>query len=264
MVGSDGGLLHNVVARMPATPLPAAISPPSISGVAQQGQTLAETHGAWTNSPSTYAYQWDRCATNVGFTVIPCSTIHGATSQTYTLAAADVGSGIRVRETAITSASGIGAPAPSAFTAVVQASPPGSPPVPPSTSVPVSTSPPSITGRALEEQVLAETHGAWSDGPIIGYAQQWERCDAAGNNCIAIAGATARTYLLVAADAGHTVRVAETATNAYGTGGPAPSPPTGVVGALPKLGFLSIHPRAFRAARKGPPVTRSQTFGAAV
>ena len=111
--------------------------------------------------------------------------------------------------------------------------------------------------------MLAETHGAWSEGPINRYAQQWERCDAAGNNCIAIAGATARTYLPVAADAGHTVRVAETATNAQGTGGPAPSPATGVVGALPKLGFLSIRPRAFRAARHGPPVTRSRMHLAA-
>ena len=191
-VGSDGGLLHNVIARMPATPLPAAISAPSISGVAEQGQTLTESHGAWTNSPSAYTYQWDRCATNVGFTIIPCSTIPGATSQTYTLTAADVGSGIRVRETAITSAGGISAPAASAFTAVVQASPPANTPAPGNTPAPVS-------------------------GPVP-----------------------------------------------VNTSPPSPSSPTGVEGALPELGFLSIRPRAFRAARHGPPITRSRMLGSAV
>ena len=39
-------------------PLPPANSaPPSITGFAQQGKTLSETHGTWSNSPAEYAYQ---------------------------------------------------------------------------------------------------------------------------------------------------------------------------------------------------------------
>src|SRR5207245_181429 len=34
------------------TPAPANISPPTITGTAQQGQTLTEHNGAWTNSPT--------------------------------------------------------------------------------------------------------------------------------------------------------------------------------------------------------------------
>ena len=47
---------------------------------------------------------------------------------------------------------------------------------------------------------------------------QWRRCDSAGANCLDIAAASAPTYALVAADVGHTIRVRETATNAYGQG----------------------------------------------
>jgi len=81
-------------------------SPPTISGVATEGQTLTEVHGSWSNSPSGYAYQWQRCdATGAN-----CQPITGATGQTYVLAATDLGSTIRVVETA-SNASGSGTPA---------------------------------------------------------------------------------------------------------------------------------------------------------
>ena len=44
------------------------------------------------------------------------------------------------------------------------------------------------------------------------------RCDAAGANCAAIAGATAQTYALTATDVGATLVAVETATNAGGSG----------------------------------------------
>ena len=51
----------------------------------------------------------------------------------------------------------------------------------------------------------------------MSYAYQWRRCDAAGANCVDIAGATGSTYDLTAADVGSTIRVIVTATNAGGS-----------------------------------------------
>src|SRR5205823_1056341 len=77
-------------------PPPSNTSPPTITGTAQQGQTLTEAHRSWANEPTSYAYQWQQCD-SAGAN---CSAITGATSQTYVLVAEDVGRTIRVQETA--------------------------------------------------------------------------------------------------------------------------------------------------------------------
>jgi len=38
--------------------VPAILSPPEISGAAEVGETLVATSGLWSNSPTSYAYQW--------------------------------------------------------------------------------------------------------------------------------------------------------------------------------------------------------------
>src|SRR5262249_23997318 len=75
-------------------PPPVNSSPPAISGFPQQGQTLTETHGSWNGNPGSYAYQWERCSGG------SCQAIPGATDQSYTLTAYDVGQTIVVAETA--------------------------------------------------------------------------------------------------------------------------------------------------------------------
>lgn len=84
------------VATAKGADVPENTSLPTITGTAQQGQLLTEHGGSWTNAPKTLSYQWERC--NAAGSA--CGPIFGATVNTYTLAAADVGSTIRVEETA--------------------------------------------------------------------------------------------------------------------------------------------------------------------
>jgi hypothetical protein len=97
-------------------------------------------------------------------------------------------------------------------------------------SAPVDVSPPSISGQTAPGQLLTEAPGGWLGDPT-GYTYQWQRCDAAGLTCTAIAGATGQAYTLVGADAGSTIRVQETASNAIGESGAATSAPTAVISA---------------------------------
>jgi streptogramin lyase len=114
------------VERMAPAPIPVSTASPTISGSSLQGQMLNEIHGTWTNSPSSYTYQWDRCSVLSG----SCTTIPGATSQSYVLTGADVGHGVRVEETPRTIGGGYGDPAMSAMSAAVQPNPPATTPPP--------------------------------------------------------------------------------------------------------------------------------------
>jgi poly(3-hydroxybutyrate) depolymerase len=81
---------------------------------------------------------------------------------------------------------------------------------------PVNTVLPSVSGSAEEGQTLTATTGSWSGSPSS-YAYQWEDCDAFGEGCLSVAGATSSSYKLAASDVGHTMRVVVTATNAGGS-----------------------------------------------
>ena len=103
----------SVVAASP----PSNVSPPTISGSAQQGQTLTASPGTWSGAlPISFAYQWQRCDTSGA----NCANIGSASSSSYMLTSADVGATIVVAVTASNSP-GSGT-AVSTATAVVQAS----------------------------------------------------------------------------------------------------------------------------------------------
>ncbi len=99
------------------TPVSSAL--PTISGIAEQGQTLSASHGTWSNGPTSLSDLWARC-NSAGY---GCSAIAGATGTSYTVTAADAGSTIRAQETAA-NGSGQGAPAASAQSATVASSVP--------------------------------------------------------------------------------------------------------------------------------------------
>jgi hypothetical protein len=199
-----------VTARMKAELAPKPTALPTIFGTPAVGQTLTATTGTWSGKPTGFNYQWERC----DVAGASCTSIAGATAQTYVVADADIGATLRVAVTA-RNASG-SRTAPSVPTAVVQA-----------TGAPVSTSPPTVSGTPQVGQTLTAGTGAWTGGPAS-FAFQWQRCDASGVSCVDIGGATGGTYVVGSADVGSTLRVVVTATNAAGSAS-ASSAPTAAV-----------------------------------
>ena len=84
-------------------------------------------------------------------------------------------------------------------------------------AAPVNTAPPTISGTTQVGQTLTAGNGTWSNAPTSS-AYQWLRCNGGGNACVSVANGTQRTYTLVGADAGRTIRVRVTATEADGSG----------------------------------------------
>ena len=134
------------------------------------GEVLSTTNGTWTHSPTSYAYQWQRCS--------PCANISGDTSRSYTVQSADRGSTIRVVVRAFDvsgSASQI-----SAQTGTVT-----------SGGGPANTAMPVVSGVAdtasFAAPQFAATSGSWSGSPTK-YTYQWQDCNSSGGNCVNAAG----------------------------------------------------------------------------
>lgn len=97
-------------------------------------------------------------------------------------------------------------------------------------AAPTNTATPTISGEAQEASTLTASQGTWTGtDSSTKYTYTWSRCDTNGDNCAAIASATAQDYTVQSADTGHTIRVTVTATNADTTSAEATSVPTAVV-----------------------------------
>jgi hypothetical protein len=99
---------------------------------------------------------------------------------------------------------------------------------------PVNTEAPTITGTPRVGNTLTAQNGTWENNPTT-FQYQWQRCNASGGSCSNIRLAVLRTYRLIAADAGRTMRVRVTAVNADGATN-ARSAPTDVVEPAPAGG----------------------------
>ena len=103
------------VTQVAVTQPPVNTSAPTITGLAQSGQTLTASTGVWTNNPTSFTYVWNRCSPG-------CSALGSAMPSTFLLGAADVGSTITVTVTGANSA-GNGTAATSAPTSTVTTGP---------------------------------------------------------------------------------------------------------------------------------------------
>ena len=210
----SGSLGAKTVASSPPSP---GSPGPAISGQTQPGASLSTTNGTWSNSPTTFAYQWEDCDS----TGASCSDIASATNNTYLLASSDAGHTIRV----VVTATNATAPETSAATAPVttplavivvptNVSPPSSPVSVPAATVPAATVPqntgrPGISGTALPGYALTCSSGSWSNGPT-GFAFQWSR------NGAPVPGATRAVYKVQITDEAIQITCSVAASNTAG------------------------------------------------
>jgi hypothetical protein len=148
---------------------------PTISGTGAVGNTLTANPGTWKPSPVSLSYRWYRNG----------EVISGETSSTYNLVTADAGKTISVRV--------VGSK--TAYTAV------GNTSAPKAVAKQLTTTPtPKISGTGAVGETLTAIVGVWQPSPVT-LKYQWFRDGAA------ISGATAKSYKLVAADAGKAITV---------------------------------------------------------
>lgn len=154
-------------------------STPAVSGAVKVGQTLTANPGTWTPG-TTLAYQW--LAGGVA--------VSGATGSTLVLGPGQAGKAIAVQVTG--SKPGY---ATASKTSAVTA---------PVANGVLGGATPTITGTARVGATLTASPGIWSPAPVT-LSYQWY------SSGVAIPGATAVTYNLIAADLGKTITVATTA-----------------------------------------------------
>jgi hypothetical protein len=192
-------LFGAVVAAAKSTAVPQNTAPPTISGNAREGETLSASTGTWDNSPTKFAYQWQRCSSSG----TGCADVTGAQDRSYTAASADVDHTLRVVVTA-SNADGQST-SESKTTDMIS-----------SKADPVNTAKPSVSGTAKVGEELTADPGSWTGG-VKSFAFQWQRCLPGGTGCTDVSGATGKTYGVRAADVGKVLQVVVTASNSSGT-----------------------------------------------
>jgi hypothetical protein len=204
---STGSTLQNSEVTAPVVLLaPKGTATPPIlpGGTNMVDQTLTVATGTWAGStPIAFTYSWRRC--NPVGDLATCVPIVGATAPTYVPTVADIGFSLRVWITGTNLAGSDTLITNHTFPIVDKPH-----------FAPTATLSPSIAGVALPKRQLTADIGTFSGDLPISTSFQWYRCDAVGDDCHAIPGATKVVYFPGIADIGFTLRLFVFASNAYG------------------------------------------------
>jgi hypothetical protein len=197
--GAISGTAYSVATVKIGAPSNTAL--PVISGTLRIGSAQSVTTGTWTNSPTSYAYQWQSSTNGISWI-----NIGGWATSTYIPTFDICNAQIRV----IVAAIGGGDTATVTSAAVSGFLPPSAP-----------TTLPFLNDTSTVGSTFTVDRGVWpstlntSPGPFQTY--QWERSSDGGASWSVISGATSTTYLTVAGDAGYRIRVRETLTTNTGS-----------------------------------------------
>jgi hypothetical protein len=157
---------------------------PTTSGTVKIGSTQTAANGTWSNTPTTYAYQWQKSADGISWI-----DLSGATNSTYVPTFDIANLQVRVNVSA-----GNAVDTATVSSAVISGFVP-----------PQATVIPAISGTKTVGQTLTTDAGTWPS-TSSGYVYQWQKSADSGVTWTNISGATATTYVLVAADAGYQIR----------------------------------------------------------
>jgi hypothetical protein len=157
---------------------------PAISGTLKIGSTQTVSTGTWSNTPTSYSYQWQKSSDGISWI-----NLSGETANTY-VPTFDVANlqirvnvgGVNTVDTATVTSAVISGFVPPQATAV-----------------------PAITGTTTTGQTLTSSSGTWPS-TSSGYLYQWQRSSDGGVTWTSISGATSSTYVLATADAGYQIR----------------------------------------------------------
>ena len=196
---SFASLVGPIAASRP--PLVATVQP-VINGVPVVGRTLSVSSGVWSPMVETFSYAWERCNANGR----ACAPLRGAGSNHYQITPGDLGHALvalvqAANATTLQNAFSVATPP------VVAASVTG----------PVALTPPAIEGNATTGSQLIALTGRWHGVGSVGFAFQWDLCDAFGGGCAAIPGTRAASIRPPAADAGKTLGLTVRVTDLTGT-----------------------------------------------
>ncbi len=224
----------------------------TVAGAARVGEVLTPRILCEPREGVAYAYAWQRCSSR------SCAVV--ARTRAYRVVADDAG--LRLRVLVLASRDGRGVLTASPLTAPIEAPPPPPPPPPPVAPSPVPGAPPVVTpARPTVGATLVATPGSWVGTPPLAFTLTWQRCDAAGATCSAIAGAGGETYVVAPADAGHALRVEVAARNVVGVASAASSPtsvvPAPVTGSSVRPAFGAVRGLAVAATPTGVRLTWS-------
>jgi hypothetical protein len=217
----------NSVSIVAIPSVPVIAIPPVITGDVSLGTALFSTNGAWTNNPTSYAYQWKRGAGNIA----------GATTNSYTLAAADVDQAI----TCVVTATNVGgASAPSASNPIT------------ARYAPLNTVPPALsTITPFVGDAITCTSGTWTGSATITYAYQWFA------DAVTISGAITSSYTPVLGNYQKVLTCRVTASNAYGTPNTL-SNPSGPVQQHPSIPVNTVAPFVSGQPQVGSPIESTE------